>query len=54
MIVKFELDYLLAIKNLDVIPHKHDTVVINNKQYKVNSVEFDLDQNNVCVHLIED
>ena len=54
MIVRFELDYLLAIKNLNVIPHKHDTVVINNKQYEVNSVEFNLDHNNVHIHLIED
>lgn len=54
MIVRFEFDSLLTVKNLDVIPHKHDTVVINNKQYEVNSVKFDLDQNNVCVHLIED
>lgn len=54
MIVRFELDSLLAVKNLDVIPHKHDTVIINGKQYEVSNVEFDLDDNNVLVQLITD
>ena len=54
MTVRFELDSLLAVKNLDVIPHKHDTVIINGKQYEVSSVEFNLDDNNVLVQLITD
>ena len=54
MIVRFELDSLLAVKNLDVIPHKHDTVLINGKQYEVNNVEFNLDNNNVLVQLTTD